>query len=75
MSAVTIAMVPRMGATPSAFCRLNKDQRNLKRLLKGNYGILSPEEKQMASTLVAAGQQHLFQHWPAPGDPAQPREE
>ncbi len=30
----------------------------------------------MASTLVAAGQQHLFQHWPAPGDFAlQPSEQ
>ncbi|CAL5221645.1 g3872 [Coccomyxa viridis] len=47
--------------------RSSKDQKDLKKLLKGNYGILSPDEKRMASTLVAAGQQHLFQHWPAPG--------
>ena len=48
-------------------CRPSRDQKALKQLLKGNYGLLSPEEKRMASTLVAAGQQHLFQHWPAPG--------
>ena len=48
-------------------CRPSRDQKALKEILKGNYGLLSPEEKRMASTLVAAGQQHLFQHWPAPG--------
>lgn len=48
-------------------CRSSKDQRTLKRILGGNYSLLSPEEKRMASTLVAAGQKHVFQHWPAPG--------
>ena len=48
-------------------CRPSRDQKALKEILNGNYGLLSPKEKRMASTLVAAGQQHLFQHWPAPG--------
>ena len=61
-------MVLRVDTTPIACRRPSKDQRDLRKLLKGNYGILSPEEKRMASTLVAAGQQHLFQHWPAPGE-------
>lgn len=50
-----------------ALCRSSKDDKALKSILKGNYSILSPDERRMASTLVAAGQQHLFQQWPAPG--------
>ena len=67
LSAVQIAYSAMHKGAVVSSCRPSRDQKALQQLLKGNYGLLSPEEKRMASTLVAAGQQHLFQHWPAPG--------
>ena len=44
-----------------------RDQRNLKRILKANYSLLNNEERRLASTLVALGNANLFNNWPPPG--------
>ena len=40
---------------------------NAKQILKGNYKLLTREEKRTVSTLLSLGHGHVFSAWPPPG--------
>ncbi len=39
----------------------------VRRLLRGNWALLSRQDRATAACLVANGQGHLLRHWPLPG--------
>ncbi|KAK9830261.1 hypothetical protein WJX72_010654 [[Myrmecia] bisecta] len=42
-------------------------QHQAKQVLKGNFRLLSSQERRVVSTLIAEGHGHLFSNWPPPG--------
>ena len=68
-----------LGATASAgvlagilICRAQAGG-EVRRLLRGNWALLSRQDRATAACLVANGQGHLLRHWPLPGDAATER--
>ena len=63
-----------LGATASAgvlagflICRAQAGG-EVRRLLRGNWAVLSRQDRATAACLVGSGQGHLLRHWPQPGD-------
>ena len=61
------------GLNPTSKARIprrSRAPREVRQLLKGNWAMLSSQERKIATNLAAVGQGHLLKGWPSPGEHA-----